>query len=525
MGLFKQYMSRNIIKSNRHIILFFQRYLFPIGAIVFVFIFFGFILRGQREKEINSLEMRLQMQASLLGEKISSKFTIYEMTIALLAQADDSFDKDSSGQPISPDFEHTIQQQLLIQEGLEGVLLFSITGDILYSSYYPECPKISDVNNVIIESHRDQGKEFSISPITRDDGKYLLMSRIIHHQHQDKTDPTILALIIETESFFDSLAISTLSGIIKATLYDANGEVFSLWYNENLDTTSMDFSITHISQLSVFSKIPELGLTNSSIHGGMRILVDKDVYIPLAQISSFPLTVALHVEVPIAMNVYDRSLSTNLVIIFFLLIILLFINHRLNQQRLAKEALGEQMVENLSQQVKERTAKLEKLSNLDPLTGLINRRHFEIFVEKSVEKHNSNETPFSLLAIDLDEFKFVNDTYGHPVGDEVLIHISNTLSKEIGERGIVSRWGGDELMILLPAIKGQIAYDIGASLCKNVEMNMFDNDICCTISIGVAEHIKGEELISLIRRADIALYKAKEEGKNKAVLAYSPFTS
>ncbi len=508
---------KNKEKTHTHS-LFFMRIMVPVIVMIVLFIVFAFMLIQQRNKELQSLELRLQLQASLLAEKISSKLNTYEMTIALLDQTAKNLNVEDAHERNVLD--QIISRQLLLQENLEGIILFNETGNILYTTDNSKSLDLIQIQNIVETHHIMQQIEFFISPITHQDKNMIIMSKILydkdHHSH------AIITLVIETETFIDPLLTYFLNGMREAVLYDVNGTVYALWTNDQFVKESSNIPINSISEITQFSLIEQLEQNDSSLKGGMRILSLKDVYIPIAQISNFPLTIALDVSIKEAMKAYDKSLYINLIAILFLLIVLYFINQRLLTHRRAKKSLQQKMVEELSQQVKERTAELERLSNIDVLTGLMNRRQFDILIERERETHILNSQPFSIIAIDLDEFKHINDTFGHGVGDEVLIHISNLLLKDIGAQGYIARWGGDELMILLPHMKGSDAINVGKSLCSSIEQNRLRNEILCTISIGVAEHIPGEDLKSLIRRADIALYKAKDEGRNRALLAPEP---
>jgi diguanylate cyclase (GGDEF)-like protein len=108
---------------------------------------------------------------------------------------------------------------------------------------------------------------------------------------------------------------------------------------------------------------------------------------------------------------------------------------------------------------------------------------------------------------------------GHLVGDKVLVHITSILAETLGKRGTVARWGGDELMVLLPESDQARSAAIAEELRSAIESIPYDRDVRCTISIGVAEHLMGESSLDLIRRADDALYRAKGEGKNRLVPA------
>lgn len=181
--------------------------------------------------------------------------------------------------------------------------------------------------------------------------------------------------------------------------------------------------------------------------------------------------------------------------------------------------MQQQMLEELSIKVQQRTMDLEKLSTKDSLTGLVNRRKFNMCLGEEIERHTSQSLPFSIIAIDLDGFKQVNDSLGHMVGDEVLIHIASILQRTLGSIGTIARWGGDELMVLVPSMGISRATEIAESLREVVDGNPYKDNVHCTISMGVAEHLPNESATDLIRRADYAMYEAKRTGKNKVVAA------
>lgn len=490
------------------------RYALPIFIIVIVFLVFGFILFRQRKLELKSLELRLQMQSSLLSEKISSSLHTYEMAISLLELLSQRVDVLNVEE--RDIFEKEMRKQLILEDGLIGINLYTTDGNLLYSSTYRGLGE-KEINTIIIHEHIEQEKEFAISSLHNENGLHILMSRVLHKE--DSSPSSIIALTIDTDEFFDPLIISTLKGIVSALLYDHNGTILALWQEGDEVPTPIRTKNGNISDLSPFSLIDQLEDTTSCIKGGVRILSLQDTYIPLAQVSNFPFTIALHADIPTAMNAYDKTTYINLIAICVLLIILLYINHRLHHHRSLKERLQQNMVRELRLLVKSRTRELEKLSSEDFLTGLMNRRQFNLLLDKEIIDAKKDATPFSIIAIDIDSFKSINDTYGHIIGDKVLIHICQQLTQGIQEDGYISRWGGDELMILLPNTKQRDAYNIGVKLCNHIENRRYNDEIYCTISLGVAQYKESESLITLIRRADEALYKAKELGRNRVISA------
>lgn len=157
-------------------------------------------------------------------------------------------------------------------------------------------------------------------------------------------------------------------------------------------------------------------------------------------------------------------------------------------------------------------------ANHDQLTGLTNRHLFQDRLNMAIKESKRNNWSTSLLFIDLDDFKQINDRHGHEVGDEVLIKISNSLKETIREKDTVVRFGGDEFIILLSNTDEKGAMVVANNILKKVDAIEFSKeDIKMTPSIGIASYPKdassAKELVTL---ADRALYQAKFKGKNQA---------
>ncbi len=165
---------------------------------------------------------------------------------------------------------------------------------------------------------------------------------------------------------------------------------------------------------------------------------------------------------------------------------------------------------------------LEYVSRTDPLTGLMNRRGIEDLFKKEVNRFERKGTVFSILLIDVDDFKKINDEHGHTLGDAVLKELAQILLRNLRHMDTVSRWGGEEFLILLPDTGSDQAQLVGEKLCRFVEKTspLCDGlDHKTTISIGVASYTSEMEILSLADRADKALYQAKENGKNQVINA------
>jgi len=157
-------------------------------------------------------------------------------------------------------------------------------------------------------------------------------------------------------------------------------------------------------------------------------------------------------------------------------------------------------------------------SNTDPLTKLYNRNILDTEVPKIVKDADTSGQPVCMMLIDVDYFKQVNDTYGHPTGDEILCKIANALNQNFRQGDIGIRYGGDEFMLLLPGAGLQQA-QAGADRFRNAVCKscVLPNGSCVTLSIGIVQWMAEDNLHSFIARADEALYQAKKAGKNRVV--------
>ena len=165
---------------------------------------------------------------------------------------------------------------------------------------------------------------------------------------------------------------------------------------------------------------------------------------------------------------------------------------------------------------------LQLTSVTDPLTGAYNRRYFFDATEKMLFSQRSTDATLSLVMIDIDYFKQINDQYGHPVGDLVLRALTDLAHQLLRDADLFVRFGGEEFMIALPNATAADAVVIAERLCEQVRSAHFaplGAKISVTISCGVSEHHRGEpDIDAAIKRADQALYAAKEQGRNRVAL-------
>ena len=163
-------------------------------------------------------------------------------------------------------------------------------------------------------------------------------------------------------------------------------------------------------------------------------------------------------------------------------------------------------------------AELKKLATIDSLTKIYNRRYFMELAEKEIDRSHRYKKPLSLIMIDIDYFKKVNDTFGHSVGDQVLNAFSTTIANKLRINDIFGRLGGEEFGVLLVETDLQTAVDVAQRflvMISDLTLNIDQAQITFTVSAGVAQLQKGEELNILLNRADQALYTAKNRGRNR----------
>ncbi|NLB88010.1 MAG: diguanylate cyclase [Syntrophomonadaceae bacterium] len=176
-----------------------------------------------------------------------------------------------------------------------------------------------------------------------------------------------------------------------------------------------------------------------------------------------------------------------------------------------KEA--KEKAEKLNRLLYEEKQKLEQLTMTDYLTGAFNKRFITSCLEEEIETLHKKHNNLTVAMVDVDNFKFINDTYGHLYGDYVLKRVITTIISNLRQDDIVGRYGGDEFLILLPGIDREEGYAIMERIRQKILELEWEGDLIVTISGGVIE-VEDEDLTSLLRRVDQLLYKAKHKSKN-----------
>lgn len=177
-----------------------------------------------------------------------------------------------------------------------------------------------------------------------------------------------------------------------------------------------------------------------------------------------------------------------------------------------------EITHNLSQRLEQSEARVL----IDPLTNVFNRNAYEVKITQVVREFNRYGDGFSLVVVDIDHFKNFNDTYGHQVGDQVLISVASTLREAVRTTDQVYRYGGEEFAILLVKIDPENAAKLAKKILTSVEKDYFvfkDQKLNVTISVGLANLQKDDTASTWFDRADKAMYEAKKAGRNRMVVA------
>ncbi len=188
------------------------------------------------------------------------------------------------------------------------------------------------------------------------------------------------------------------------------------------------------------------------------------------------------------------------------------------RKRVVLERRRAEKVAERNRELHQESQQYRELSEHDQLTGLLNRHG----VTRAIERlFGDPQKAVSLLVIDIDHFKPVNDTYGHDVGDRILRQMGEVLSESVRQSDRLARWGGEEFVLLLPEADGTVAQTVAEKLRQRVARTYFEAlpEQSITVSIGVGSRLSGEDYYSLFRRVDMALYRAKDAGRNRVELS------
>jgi len=272
--------------------------------------------------------------------------------------------------------------------------------------------------------------------------------------------------------------------------------------NQLSRSTNIQQAITHIKHNSVDIVLMEYHLSDGTSHDFLRAMTQEQFDIPTIVVTSVgDEMIAAQMIQAGAYNYISKD--------------------RIKEQMLSKIILNALEKAQLKRDLKEAQKKVAQLSIRDSLTELYNRRHFDDVLETIIEKANRNQQSFVLCILDLDYFKKVNDTFGHPAGDMVLVETGRMIQESIKEKGLAFRYGGEEFSIIIKESKLENAYPLFEKLRKKIMDYPYRHEtkkIIVTASFGLAEFIPSLFTSeTIIAKADKALYQAKNSGRNRIV--------
>jgi diguanylate cyclase (GGDEF)-like protein len=170
-----------------------------------------------------------------------------------------------------------------------------------------------------------------------------------------------------------------------------------------------------------------------------------------------------------------------------------------------------------------RSRKLHRMAMTDPLTGIANRRHIEQLARRALDHAGANGEPLCVLVLDVDHFKAVNDAFGHAVGDQVLVRVAQACKQVLRRFDMLGRLGGEEFLVVLPDTSMEVAMQMAERLRRKVEslaLGSLAPGLQITASVGAAQaDHEADDLPELVRRADTAMYRAKDAGRNRVEVA------
>jgi len=237
---------------------------------------------------------------------------------------------------------------------------------------------------------------------------------------------------------------------------------------------------------------------------------------PLPILWTYPILVSVYFLIPL------RLANACNVLMVLPIALMLYLNHELTMTLrylgsvVATMILGNAIVTTINSLQQQ----LLTQSITDPLTGTFNRRHMDLMLTQQIVQNDRNAMTSSILILDIDFFKQINDQHGHAVGDEVLLQLVSKLFANVRQSDTIFRLGGEEFLILLHHTNSAQATTIAENLRKLLaKINVNQSEQCITVSVGVAELTPGMSTKQWLKLADSCLYSAKRQGRNKVIAA------
>jgi diguanylate cyclase (GGDEF)-like protein len=284
--------------------------------------------------------------------------------------------------------------------------------------------------------------------------------------------------------------------IDKVHYFNNNGKIIYSTVKEKIGTSNTHTYFKNVvSYGNLFYSIKQKGSIN--LHSEVLTKSIIEIYVPIMNNDSFIGAFELYYDISAVVKEFD-DYSNLLFKINILIVGVLFVLFFILLYLISAKSLRE-----------------KELISKDYLTDLYNRRYFYDIAEEYLLLCKRKHTSVSLCMIDIDDFKLINDTHGHNIGDEVLKLFALETKSVIRESDILSRFGGEEFLLLLPDTNIEDAEVLSNKICKHLEN--LDTNVIFTVSIGISQYENSQTIDDLIIESDKCLYTAKKEGKNRVV--------
>lgn len=323
------------------------------------------------------------------------------------------------------------------------------------------------------------------------------------------------------ESILKSLNIDkTLEAAI---IYDKNGKIFS-YYSNGIKEKEIIKMVKLLNNKSIYNDINNIIVSSKISHDndelGKLIFIYNTDEIKTTLKKILEILFAISIVIFILMLKISSILQKRLTKPIYLLVDTMedILEHN-NFTKTIKEKRDDEFqtlfdgFNTLLVEIQKNKSKLENMAYTDPLTGVNNRRHFYELVNQFSNMSKREQKISTILMLDIDKFKNVNDTYGHDVGDKVIQELAKVGLENIRKGDIFCRFGGEEFVIFLPHTDCNNAKIVAEKIRTSIELSRGVEDINFTVSIGVGEFI--DDIDDAIKKADTALYTAKESGRNR----------
>ncbi|WP_206484936.1 diguanylate cyclase [Thalassotalea sp. G2M2-11] len=349
-------------------------------------------------------------------------------------------------------------------------------------------------------SHYDQAMVGNLTSIT--DQKVAVVAGYRMHDYLTRTFPNMHLVTVTNEQ----------EGLVKVANQEVDYFVGS-FYSANRVIQQLSLSQLRIAGIAEFPDKLRVGVAKDAQH-----------LLPLINQAINKISTTEHNQIFNSLKMADLVKRSNYAIVlktsFVLLLVTLallagFIYFRQQAKKLADK---HQKLQALHNELADKNHQLAQLSIRDPLTNLYNRTHLAEVIEQQIKLKQRYDTSSCLLMIDIDDFKRINDKFGHKAGDEILIKFASTLTKCARDSDIVARWGGEEFSLLCPNTTPQEAEQIARRFQDSLMTMNTEQIQAVTCSIGIAELTENCSADDWFIVADNAMYSAKNQGKNKIIM-------